>query len=59
MLVPCLPSPCFCRHLSAIRINEQRQQPNPAYGHLLEFDGDRATLGVDPVVWPDRSGATD
>ena len=43
--------------LSAIRINEQSQQPEPAYGHLLEFDGDRVTLGVDPVVWPDRSGA--
>ena len=42
---------------SAIRINEQSQQSNPAYGHLLEFDGDRATLGVDPVVWPDVSGA--
>ena len=43
--------------LSAIRINKQSQQSNPAYGHLLEFDGDRVTLGVDPVVWPDRSGA--
>ena len=43
--------------LSAIRINEQSQQPEPAYGHLLEFDGDRVTLGADPVVWPDRSGA--
>ena len=43
--------------LSAIRINEQSQQSEPAYGHLLEFDGDRVTLGVDPVVWPDRSGA--
>ena len=43
--------------LSAIRINEQSQQPDPAYGHLLEFDGGRATLGVDPVVWPDVSGA--
>ena len=43
--------------LSAIRINEQSQQPEPTYGHLLEFDGDRVTLGVDPVVWPDRSGA--
>ena len=43
--------------LSAIRINEQSQQPDPEYGHLLEFDGDRVTLGVDPVVWPDRSGA--
>ena len=42
---------------SAIRINEQSRQSNPAYGHLLEFDGDRATLGVDPVVWPDVSGA--
>ena len=41
--------------LSAIRINEQSQQPY--YGHLLEFDGDRITLGVDPVVWPDVSGA--
>ena len=43
--------------LSAIRINEQSRQSNPAYGHLLEFDGDRVTLGVDPVVWPDVSGA--
>ena len=43
--------------LSAIRINEQSQQSDPAYGHLLEFDGGRATLGVDPVVWPDVSGA--
>ena len=43
--------------LSAIRINEQHQQPDPAYGHLLEFDSDRITLGVDPVVWLDRSGA--
>ena len=41
--------------LSAIRINEQSQQSY--YGHLLEFDGDRATLGIDPVVWRDRSGA--
>lgn len=43
--------------LSAIHINEQSQQPDPEYGHLLELDGDRVTLGVDPVVWPDRSGA--
>ena len=42
---------------SAMRINEQSRQSNPAYGHLLEFDGERVTLGVDPVVWPDVSGA--
>ena len=55
----------LCAHLwsvidapiSAIRINGQSQQSDPVYGHLLEFDGDRVTLGVDPVVWPDRSGA--
>ncbi len=41
--------------LSAIRINKQSQQHD--YGHLLEFDGDQATLGFDPVVSPDRSGA--
>ena len=43
--------------LSAIRINEQSQQPDPTYGHLLEFDSDRVTLGVDPIVWPNSSGA--
>ena len=40
--------------ISANRINQQSQQSH--YGHLMEFDVDRATLGVDPVVQPDRVG---
>ena len=41
--------------LSAIRINKQSQPL--VYGHLLEFDLDRATLGFDPFAWQDGSGA--
>ena len=33
---------------SAKKINEQNQQPS--HGHLIELGGNRATLGVDPVV---------
>ena len=40
---------------SAKRINQQSQKPY--YGHLLEFDGNRATLGIDPVVRRNGSGA--
>ena len=40
--------------ISANRINQQGQQPD--YGHLLEFDGDQATLGVDPIIRRNESG---
>ena len=40
--------------VSANRINQQSQQAG--YGHLLELEGDWATLGVDPVVQPERVG---
>ena len=39
---------------SAHRINQEGQQP--ALGHLLELGGDRAALGVDPVVQRTGSG---
>ena len=32
---------------SANRINRQRKNQ---FGHLIEFDGDKATLGVDPIA---------
>ena len=38
--------------ISANRINRENQQSN--YGHLMEFDVDRTTLGVDAVVHPNR-----
>ncbi len=41
--------------ISANGINQQAQQPD--YGHLLEFDGDRVTLGVDAVARRNISGA--
>ena len=34
--------------ISANSINQQSQQPS--YGHLIELNGSRATLGVDSVV---------
>ena len=42
-------------NLSAHRINREGQQPE--FGHLLELGGDRATLGIDPVVQRTGSGA--
>ncbi len=42
-------------NLSANRINQEGQQPR--FGHLLELGGDRATLGIDPVVQRNGSGA--
>ena len=42
-------------NLSANRINQEGRQPE--FGHLLEFEGDRATLGIDPVVQRRGSGA--
>ena len=34
--------------MSANRINRQNQWVS--YGHLIELDGDRATVGIDPVT---------
>ena len=34
--------------MSANRINRQNQQVS--YGHLIELDGERATVGIDPVT---------
>ena len=42
-------------NLSADRINEEGQQPE--FGHLLELGGNRATLGIDPVVQRHGPGA--
>ena len=42
-------------NLSANRINEEGQQPE--FGHLLELGGDRVTLGIDPVIQRNASGA--
>ena len=39
---------------SAIKINQQGWRLS--YGHLIEFDGDRTTLGIDPVVSRNRFG---
>ena len=37
--------------LSAQKINEQR-----TFGHLMEFDSDQSTLGIDPVVSREKLG---
>ena len=42
-------------NFSAKRINQEGQEPD--YGHLLEFDGDRVTLGIGPVVQRNGPGA--
>ena len=42
-------------NLSANRINREGQQPES--GHLLELGGDRVTLGIDPVIQRNGSGA--
>ena len=39
---------------SAIKINQQGWRLS--YRHLIEFDGDRTTLGIDPVVSRNRFG---
>ena len=41
----------FDAYTSANKINRQRK-----FGHLIEFDGDRTTLGVDPVASRNRLG---
>ena len=40
--------------ISANRINKQYHQPD--HVHLLEFDGSRVALGVNPVVWRKGTG---
>ena len=39
---------------SAIKINQQGRRLS--YGHLIEFDSDRTTLGIDPVASRNRFG---
>ncbi len=41
--------------MSAKRINRQNQQFS--YGHLIELDGERGALGIDPVTSRKRLGA--
>ena len=42
----------FDAPMTADKINQQRR-----FGHLMEFDGDRITLGVDPVASRNSLGA--
>ena len=43
----------FDAAMSADKINQQSR-----FGHLMEFDGDRMTVGVDPVVSRNSLGTT-
>ena len=47
----------FDAPMTADKINLQYHQRN-RFGHMMEFDGDRVTLGVDPVVSRNSLGTT-